>query len=142
MLGNVWEWTEDCMSWEDDGYWEVESYAGAPPDGSAWLSGYCSRRVLRGGSWFNPPRSLRSANRLQELDWYRNSTIGFRVARTLSSRSWRPQGAARRADERPGEVMMITRLRVPLAPNTAGGGARTGRRKPSEDKVCDDSGIR
>ena len=40
--GNVWEWVEDC--WND-------SYTGAPADGSAWESGDCSRRVLRGGSW-------------------------------------------------------------------------------------------
>ena len=41
MIGNVWEWTEDCWN---------ESYAGAPADGSAWLTGECSRRVERGGS--------------------------------------------------------------------------------------------
>ena len=40
--GNVWEWVEDC--WND-------SYDGAPSDGSAWESGNCERRVLRGGSW-------------------------------------------------------------------------------------------
>ena len=34
VLGNVWEWTEDC--WHD-------SYAGAPGDGSAWKSGDCAR---------------------------------------------------------------------------------------------------
>ena len=43
VLGNVWEWVEDC--WND-------SYAGAPADGTAWTSGDCRRRVLRGGSWF------------------------------------------------------------------------------------------
>ena len=44
VLGNVWEWTEDC--WHD-------RYAGAPADGSAWRSGGdCFLRVLRGGSWF------------------------------------------------------------------------------------------
>ena len=42
VLGNVWEWTEDC--WNDD-------YSSAPTDGSAWQSGDCSPRVLRGGSW-------------------------------------------------------------------------------------------
>ena len=42
--GNVWEWVEDCWS---------GNYLGAPADGSAWESGDCSRRVLRGGSWFN-----------------------------------------------------------------------------------------
>ena len=42
MHGNVWEWVEDCWN---------GSYAGAPSDGSAWRSGDCSVRVLRGGSW-------------------------------------------------------------------------------------------
>ncbi len=27
------------------------SYAGAPSDGSAWIAGDCTRRVVRGGSW-------------------------------------------------------------------------------------------
>ena len=44
MVGNVWEWTEDC--------WNA-SYKGAPADGSPWTSGDCSRRVVRGGSWAN-----------------------------------------------------------------------------------------
>ena len=44
MHGNVWEWVEDC--WND-------SYVGAPGDGSAWRSGSCSQRVIRGGSWLN-----------------------------------------------------------------------------------------
>ena len=44
VLGNVWEWTQDCRN---------DSYSGAPVDGSAWRSGDCSERVLRGGSWFN-----------------------------------------------------------------------------------------
>ena len=52
--GNVWEWVEDCRN---------ESYAGAPTDGSAWESGDCSRRVLRGGSWGSGAGDLRSANR-------------------------------------------------------------------------------
>ena len=52
MHGNVWRWVEDCWN---------ESYKGAPSDGSAWTSGDCSRRVLRGGSWSNRARFLRSA---------------------------------------------------------------------------------
>ena len=47
MHGNVWEWVQDC--WND-------SYRGAPTDGSAWQQGNCSRRVLRGGSWYGSPR--------------------------------------------------------------------------------------
>ncbi len=42
MMGNVWEWTDDCWN---------ESYRGAPSGGSAWTSGNCSRRVVRGGAW-------------------------------------------------------------------------------------------
>ncbi len=71
MLGNVWEWTEDC--WND-------SYAGAPSDGSAWEFGNCARRVLRGGSWTT---ILRAADRVWSTAGFRNFRYGFRVARTL-----------------------------------------------------------
>ena len=72
--GNVWEWVEDC--WND-------SYHGAPTDGSVWKSGDCGKRVLRGGSWSDGPRYLRSAFRLRYPSGGRDSVIGFRVARTL-----------------------------------------------------------
>ncbi len=74
MHGNVWEWCEDCWN---------GSYNGAPSDGSAWTTGDCSRRVLRGGSWNDYPLDLRSANR----NWYnptsRDNSGGFRLARTV-----------------------------------------------------------
>ena len=72
MHGNVWEWVEDCYN---------DSYVGAPSDGSAWESGDCDRRVLRGGSWFSDPRSLRSANRNRSSTITRHIIDGFRVAR-------------------------------------------------------------
>ncbi|MXY88967.1 MAG: formylglycine-generating enzyme family protein [Gammaproteobacteria bacterium] len=75
MHGNVWEWTEDCWN---------GSYAGAPDDGSAWLSGdggNCYFRVSRGGSWHGDPGFLRSASR--EPGYWGNDT-GLRVARTLT----------------------------------------------------------
>ncbi len=56
----------------------------APADGSAWLSGNCNIRVLRGGSWANGPWSLRAANRSGNGIGLRSDSIGFRVARTLS----------------------------------------------------------
>jgi formylglycine-generating enzyme required for sulfatase activity len=72
--GNVWEWIEDCWN---------GSYVGAPANGSAWTSGNCDWRVLRGGSWLVNPWLLRSAYR----DWFvpvvRFNFTGFRVARTL-----------------------------------------------------------
>ncbi|WP_419860748.1 formylglycine-generating enzyme family protein [Candidatus Palauibacter sp.] len=74
VLGNVSEWTQDC--WND-------SYAGAPADGSAWESGDCDRRVLRGGSWFVTAWFLRSANRSRSVPDTRDMYYGFRVARTL-----------------------------------------------------------
>ena len=75
MHGNVWEWVEDC--WND-------SYEGAPDDGSAWTSGDCRRRVLRGGSWDSDPGILRSACRVGIDTDGRYNTVGLRVARTLS----------------------------------------------------------
>ena len=73
--GNVWEWTEDCWN---------KRYGGAPGDGSAWKSGDCAKRVLRGGSWLNAPSILRAANRLWNSSGIRNVYYGFRVARTLA----------------------------------------------------------
>ena len=75
MHGNVWEWVQDC--WNGD-------YQGAPVDGSAWESGDCSRRVLRGGSWNFNPRFLRSAYRVRYTTSLRLFNIGFRVARTIT----------------------------------------------------------
>ena len=75
MHGNVWERVLDCWN---------GSYRGAPADGSAWLSGRCGQRVLRGGSWLNYSGDLRSANRHWNGPGYRSSGSGFRVARTLT----------------------------------------------------------
>ncbi|HVP09247.1 MAG TPA: formylglycine-generating enzyme family protein [Burkholderiales bacterium] len=74
VIGNVWEWTEDC--------WNA-SYAGAPSDGGAWLSGDCSQRVLRGGSWSTVPRYARSATRYKNPADFRDNLTGFRLARNL-----------------------------------------------------------
>ena len=71
MHGNVWEWVQDC--WND-------SYAGAPTDGSAWNSGDCRLRVLRGGSWSFSARNLFSAHRLWYARAYRLNYGGFRLA--------------------------------------------------------------
>ena len=74
MYGNVIEWVQDC--------WNV-GYVGAPTDGSAWTSGECSRRVLRGGSWNDGPRNLRSADRIWDPRSTRTNFLGFRLAQDL-----------------------------------------------------------
>jgi formylglycine-generating enzyme required for sulfatase activity len=73
MHGNVWEWCLD--HWHD-------SYAGAPSDGSAWLTPSASeeeQRLLRGGSWVYYPGLCRSACRFHGRPGYAGSFVGFRV---------------------------------------------------------------
>ena len=74
VLGNVWEWVEDCQN---------GNYEGAPTDGSAWKSGDCSFRMARGGGWFTTPVYLRSAYRSWDSAGRRHNSSGFRVVRTL-----------------------------------------------------------
>jgi formylglycine-generating enzyme required for sulfatase activity len=73
--GNLYDWVEDCYH---------DGYRGAPSDGSAWISEDCSLRVVRGGSWIDDPRTLRSAYRLKVSNVFRFRNLGFRVARTLA----------------------------------------------------------
>jgi len=75
MLGNVWEWTEDC--WHDN-------YEDAPDVSTAWEGGNCDYRVIRGGAWTDPPRRARAADRAAEIATNRNDPIGFRLARSLN----------------------------------------------------------
>jgi formylglycine-generating enzyme required for sulfatase activity len=75
IVGDVWQWTEDCYA---------DSYAGAPLDGSANRTGNTCLQVDRGGSWFYPAWLLRSATRERNPADYRDIVMGFRVARTLA----------------------------------------------------------
>ena len=68
MLGNVWEWT--CSEY-DEGYGGGESRCASGSDG---------RRVIRGGSWANVPRRVRSATRYRYDPGTRSYTLGFRLA--------------------------------------------------------------
>src|SRR5690348_12760028 len=55
LLGNNWDWTQDC--------WHP-SYVDAPTDGSAWTASSgadCTKHVIRGGAWNNVPIFIRSA---------------------------------------------------------------------------------
>ena len=88
LLGNVWEWTQDC--WND-------RYVRAPDDGRAWESGDCRRRVVRGGAWNSQPTHVRAGVRDGIRSNARTNNLGFRVARTLE-----PPEAAEGTEDAPG----------------------------------------
>lgn len=73
MLGNVWEWVQDCW---------VADYAGAPQDARAQLNGDCSVRVLRGGGWNSEAAYVRFAVRGTYVPDLNDPSNGFRLART------------------------------------------------------------
>jgi formylglycine-generating enzyme required for sulfatase activity len=76
MVGNVFEWVRDC--WHDN-------YEGAPTDGSAWMTGDCSKRVIRAGSWYYPSDVVQTVFRYWVVANLGScNTLGFRVARSLA----------------------------------------------------------
>ena len=75
VLGNVWEWTSGCG-----------------PPASAEV---CPHRVVRGGSWYARPGSLRAGRRAETDAGDRNFfDRGFRVARVLQQLSARSERSA------------------------------------------------
>ena len=74
MIGNADELTQDC--WND-------KLSDGPVDGSAWESGLCIMRVVRGGSWFHGLARNRLASRERIPAGIATSTSGFRIARDL-----------------------------------------------------------
>jgi formylglycine-generating enzyme required for sulfatase activity len=76
MIGNVWEWTEDC--WHG-------SYRGAPVSPAPWLRACeTQERVLRGGSYMTGPRQNRLSRRLPVQGDLRLEDAGFRVVRPVA----------------------------------------------------------
>jgi len=74
MIGNVSEWTDDCAS---------PDWRGAPQDGRSWVSGDCSLRGYRGGSWLNnEPYYLFESDRFRFLG-SRADDLGFRLVREI-----------------------------------------------------------
>ncbi len=72
MIGNVWEWTQDCYD---------SSYRGVPTNGDANEYAQCRRRVIRGGSWSSGKKEVIPAFRNAARKEYSSNTIGFRLAR-------------------------------------------------------------
>jgi formylglycine-generating enzyme required for sulfatase activity len=60
MLGNVWEWTADCL---------------APGD--------CTSHIDRGASWTNTPKYVRIAAQHADLAAARTAVLGFRLVEDL-----------------------------------------------------------
>jgi formylglycine-generating enzyme required for sulfatase activity len=87
MIGNVWQWVQDCYH---------DNYNGAPADGSAWIGDECLRRVARGGAFNRGPVPIRLAARLGRAATARIGNGGFRVARSLDVFD----GAAARTEKR------------------------------------------
>ena len=72
MLGNVWEWVEDCWN---------QGYAGASVRAEPRATGTCEIRVFRGGAWNSKPATVRAAYRDRDTKDERHENLGFRVVR-------------------------------------------------------------
>ncbi|MCC5842477.1 MAG: formylglycine-generating enzyme family protein, partial [Opitutales bacterium] len=73
MHGNVWEWTRS---------WHGSYPGGVVDDFEGPLRSLT--RVARGGCWFTDPQGCRAAMRGGNVDYYRCSNLGFRLALTPS----------------------------------------------------------
>lgn len=74
MHGNVKELVQDC--WNDN-------FKNAPNDGSAWLTGRCSKAVLKDGSYKSKQSQLRLGVRYRHDKNARFDDDGFRLAQDL-----------------------------------------------------------
>lgn len=74
MHGNVWEWVQDAYDF----------YSLCPTDGSAYERSDATYRCMRGGSWTDPPKHLRSACRGWEVPELISYSVGFRIARDVN----------------------------------------------------------
>ncbi len=75
MLGNVWEWTEDCLA-----------YTFRPSNGTssgAVIRGDCNQRAFRGSSWLNHPLPYIRPPDRYKFKGAKEADLGFRVVREL-----------------------------------------------------------
>ncbi|MCR9271130.1 MAG: SUMF1/EgtB/PvdO family nonheme iron enzyme [Hyphomonadaceae bacterium] len=74
MLGNVWEWVEDCYDFDRE------------PDALPFTSKnylFCTAGVTKGGSWSSYPSRVRIAKRNNYSRSFASDVHGFRVARNI-----------------------------------------------------------
>jgi formylglycine-generating enzyme required for sulfatase activity len=75
MVGNVWEWVQDCS---------LTRYPDAPADGTAVeVAGSCDKRAVRGGSWRTRLDRQQTSFRGRDPEATAYDIFGFRVARDL-----------------------------------------------------------
>ena len=78
MLGNAWEWVQDCWHPTHEGRPLDARQAWEPADPKS-----CSSRVARGGSWRSGPLALRTTVRHYFPPDHSRATLGFRIARDI-----------------------------------------------------------
>lgn len=71
LTGVVWQYVADC--------WHPH-YEGINPNGAAWVSPSCRRRIVRGGSRESEPRDRTPTARVFIQDDFPSSVVGFRLA--------------------------------------------------------------
>jgi formylglycine-generating enzyme required for sulfatase activity len=78
MVGDIWEWTGDCLD---------NDYDRAPTDASAWIEGgECKTRIVRGGSWADDAGDIRSTAGARYAASSKTARLSFWLARTLNTR--------------------------------------------------------
>lgn len=75
IIGNVWEWVEDCY---------IMPFGTQPTDGSAHqVDGVCEKRGVRGGAWHSRATWQRPTFRGRDTENFVTQVFGIRVARDL-----------------------------------------------------------
>src|SRR5439155_27082524 len=74
MAGNVMEWVADW--YQEDAYRDTAQNPKGPPTGSS--------KVIRGASWGTLGKETRLTVRLKIIQEFRDTTIGYRCARSSS----------------------------------------------------------
>jgi len=76
IVGNVWEWTQDCSP---------KYYQDVPADGSAYeVNGSCEKRAIRGGSWRSRVSRHKHFFRGRDPELTSYHLFGFRLARDVN----------------------------------------------------------
>lgn len=81
VVGNVWEWVEDCY---------IMPLTPTPVDGTPQIAAGCDRRAVKGGSWGSAFSRQRPQFRGRDPESLVTQVFGFRIARDLTPSLPRP----------------------------------------------------